>query len=51
MAAKNGCNDATRLLLAHGAFIESKANVLFHHLSTLLQIMFKLSDRDVNMTV
>lgn len=28
MAAKNGCNEAARLLLAHGAFIEAKANVL-----------------------
>ncbi|XP_028774033.1 uncharacterized protein LOC114731072 [Neltuma alba] len=26
MAAKNGCNEATKLLLAHGAFIEAKAN-------------------------
>ncbi|PON50559.1 Notch [Parasponia andersonii] len=26
MAAKNGCNDAARVLLAHGAFIEAKAN-------------------------
>ncbi|EEF48253.1 Protein cbxX, chromosomal, putative [Ricinus communis] len=26
MAAKNGCNEAARLLLAHGAFVESKAN-------------------------
>ncbi|BBH08422.1 AAA-type ATPase family protein / ankyrin repeat family protein, partial [Prunus dulcis] len=26
MAAKNGCNDAARLLLVHGAFIEAKAN-------------------------
>ncbi|KAK7850754.1 stage v sporulation protein k [Quercus suber] len=26
MAAKNGCSDAARLLLAHGALIESKAN-------------------------
>ncbi|OAY53757.1 protein CbxX, chromosomal isoform X1 [Manihot esculenta] len=26
MAAKNGCNDAARLLLAHGAFVEAKAN-------------------------
>ncbi|KAF7813835.1 Protein cfxQ like [Senna tora] len=26
MAAKNGCNEATELLLAHGAFIEAKAN-------------------------
>lgn len=27
MAAKNGCNDAARVLLAHGAFVEAKANV------------------------
>ncbi|KAB5552626.1 hypothetical protein DKX38_009937 [Salix brachista] len=26
MAAKNGCSEAARLLLAHGAFIEAKAN-------------------------
>ncbi|KAJ4822596.1 hypothetical protein Tsubulata_021925 [Turnera subulata] len=26
MAAKNGCNEAARLLLAHGAFVEAKAN-------------------------
>ncbi|KAI4376615.1 hypothetical protein MLD38_014357 [Melastoma candidum] len=26
MAAKNGCADATRLLLSHGAFIEARAN-------------------------
>ncbi|KAA0067648.1 hypothetical protein IC582_012978 [Cucumis melo] len=26
MAAKNGCNDAARVLLAHGAFVEAKAN-------------------------
>nr|DAD26921.1 TPA_asm: hypothetical protein HUJ06_028389 [Nelumbo nucifera] len=26
MAAKNGCNEAARLLLEHGAFIEAKAN-------------------------
>lgn len=26
MAAKNGCSDAARLLLAHGAFVEAKAN-------------------------
>ncbi|MBA0784077.1 hypothetical protein Gotri_001698 [Gossypium trilobum] len=29
MAAKNGCNEAARLLLVHGAFIEAKANVIF----------------------
>ena len=27
MADKNGCNEAARLLLAHGAFVEAKANV------------------------
>ncbi|KAF2304868.1 hypothetical protein GH714_039216 [Hevea brasiliensis] len=26
MAAKNGCNDAARILLAHAAFVEAKAN-------------------------
>ncbi|XP_022951494.1 uncharacterized protein LOC111454293 isoform X1 [Cucurbita moschata] len=26
MAAKHGCNDAARALLAHGAFVEAKAN-------------------------
>lgn len=29
MAAKNGCNDAAKLLLSHGAYIEAKANVIF----------------------
>ncbi|RVW96300.1 Protein CfxQ [Vitis vinifera] len=29
MAAKNGCNAAAQLLLAHGAIVEAKANVLF----------------------
>ena len=28
MAAKNGCNEAAKLLLSHGAFIEAKANVI-----------------------
>lgn len=27
MAAKNGCNAAAQLLLAHGAIVEAKANV------------------------
>lgn len=27
MAAKNGCNEAAKLLLARGASIEAKANV------------------------
>ena len=27
MAAKNGCNGAAKMLLAHGASIEAKANV------------------------
>lgn len=35
MAAKNGCSDAARLLLVHGAFVEAKANVLFCYLSIL----------------
>ncbi|KAM7509514.1 hypothetical protein LguiA_019967 [Lonicera macranthoides] len=26
MAAKNGCNEAAQMLLAHGAFVEAKAN-------------------------
>ncbi|EPS61466.1 hypothetical protein M569_13334, partial [Genlisea aurea] len=26
MAAKNGCNEAAKLLLAHGASVEAKAN-------------------------
>ncbi|XP_021723655.1 uncharacterized protein LOC110691027 [Chenopodium quinoa] len=26
MAAKNGCNEAAKLLLSHGAFVEAKAN-------------------------
>lgn len=27
MAAKNGCNEAAKMLLAHGASLEAKANV------------------------
>lgn len=27
MAAKNGCNEAAKLLLSRGAFVEAKANV------------------------
>lgn len=27
MAAKNGCNEAAKMLLAHGALVEAKANV------------------------
>lgn len=27
MAAKNDCNEAAKLLLSHGAFVEAKANV------------------------
>lgn len=38
MAAKNGCTDAARLLLAHGAFIEAKANV--HILMTFFSVHF-----------
>lgn len=29
MAAKNGCNETARLLLARGAVVEAKANVSF----------------------
>lgn len=39
MAAKNGCTDAARLLLAHGAFIEAKANV--HILMTFFSGSFR----------
>jgi ankyrin repeat protein len=28
MAAKNGCNEAAKLLLESGAFIEAKASVI-----------------------
>jgi len=28
MAAKNGCSEAAQLLLAHGASIEARANVI-----------------------
>ena len=41
MAAKNGCHDAARLLLARGAFIEAKANV--PSLNTLLSIVCEFS--------
>ena len=43
MAAKNGCNEATRLLLAHGAFVEAKANVPFMRLF-FFQIFYLLSN-------
>ena len=29
MAAKNGCSEAAQLLLAHGTFVEARANVNF----------------------
>jgi ankyrin repeat protein len=29
MAAKNGCSEAAQLLLAHGASVEARANVIF----------------------
>lgn len=37
MAAKNGCNEAAQLLLAHGAFVEAKANVNFLVTSFVIQ--------------
>lgn len=45
MAAKNGCNDAARLLLAHGAFVEAKANVLFLALLNLIFSWFKIKNK------
>jgi len=33
MAAKNGCNEAAQLLLARGAVVEARANVIFFSLS------------------
>lgn len=38
MAAKNGSAETARLLLAHGAFIEAKANV--YHLVTFILVYF-----------
>ena len=40
MAAKNGCNEAAQLLLAHGAVVEAKANVCF--LASLVSFFFFL---------
>lgn len=40
MAAKNGCNEAAKLLLAHGAFVEAKANVNFWLLKFLVFFNF-----------
>ncbi|GLT49458.1 hypothetical protein SLA2020_230110 [Shorea laevis] len=42
MAAKNGCNEAARLLLAHGAFIEAKANNGMTHCILLFGTQFDL---------
>lgn len=42
MAAKNGCNDAARVLLAHGAFLEAKANVLYFSFSNLYLVDFEM---------
>jgi ankyrin repeat protein len=38
MAAKNGCSEAAQLLLAHGASVEARANVISfgHHFIYLL---------------
>lgn len=40
MAAKNGCNEAAKLLLAHGAFVEAKANVSYWLLRFLVLFNF-----------
>lgn len=45
MAAKNGCNDAARLLFAHGAFVEAKANVRFLALLNLIFSWFKIKNK------
>jgi ankyrin repeat protein len=47
MAAKNGCTEAARLLLAHGAFVEAKANVCFHGTMLSVFVCFKLRTRTV----
>ena len=55
MAAKNGCTEAARLLLAQGAFVEAKANVCFHgtmlSVFGLFQIMNKLWKTISNLNV
>ncbi|KAF2304856.1 hypothetical protein GH714_039183 [Hevea brasiliensis] len=40
--SKDGCNDAARILLAHAAFVEAKANVLFSW--PFLNLIFKWDD-------
>ena len=39
MATKNGCNEASQLLLANGAFVEAKANVCFLDQLTFLGLI------------
>jgi hypothetical protein len=43
MAAKNGCSEAAQLVLAHGASVEARANVIFFwpslHLSFNLELI------------
>jgi hypothetical protein len=46
MAAKNGCTEAARLLLAHGAFVEAKANVCFH--GTMLSVFGSFQIKNKN---
>ncbi|KAJ6381836.1 hypothetical protein OIU77_030490 [Salix suchowensis] len=49
MAAKNGCSEAARLLLAHGAFIKAKANVCFNGMTPLhLAVWYSISGRSLN---
>lgn len=45
MAAKNGCNETARMLLAHGAIVEARANVnifLSLHMKQELVICFTI---------
>ena len=46
MAAKNGCTEAARLLLARGAFIEAKASVCFH--GTMLSVFGLIQIKNKN---
>ena len=46
MAAKNGCNEAAQMLLAHGAFVEAKANVRFLARCLLYFFVFEYHKRN-----
>lgn len=38
MAAKNGSNEAVKMLLAHGALVEAKANVCIRTASVMIEL-------------